>query len=117
MDCGFRWQASTSASAPASTSLKVYVNDNVNANKNMLTPDEPPVVFGGYLIPLVGHEDCSGESIQYEKKKSRSRLANNTLIATKSPSMTDPFKWKYQLIAFNVLPSQVSAGVKPYLLC
>lgn len=65
-------------------------------------PEPPPVVvdvppdFRGYLIPLEGQLPASGAD-----------------MATKLPSIIDPFKLKYHSIAFNVLPSQFRAGVNP----
>lgn len=56
---------------------------------------EPPLL-GGYKIPLDGH-----------------LLDVMASTGTNVPSITDPRKWKNQLIAFNVLPEQVRLGEKP----
>jgi len=47
-------------------------------------------------MPLDGQVEDSGE-----------------LIGTNSPSMTDPFKLKYQLIVLRVSDEQPNAGVYP----
>jgi len=53
-------------------------------------------VLGGYLIPLDGQEPPEG-----------------ALIGTKTPSMAEPFKLKYQEIAPSEPDVQSSAGVTP----
>ena len=62
--------------------------------------DGPLVVvvpaLGGYLIPLEGHEPALG-----------------ALMGTNEPSMTEPFKLKYQLIALSDPDVQSRAGMYP----
>jgi len=53
-------------------------------------------VFGGYLIPVDGHDPAFGE-----------------LMGTNVPSMREPLMLKYQLIALMEPLEQSSAGVKP----
>lgn len=53
-------------------------------------------VLTGYLMPLEGQEPAAGAD-----------------IGTKVPSIMDPLRLKYQLMAFKVLPLQLNAGVNP----
>jgi hypothetical protein len=59
-----------------------------------------PPLFRGYLIPEEGQVPASGAS-----------------IGTNVPSMMEPFKLKYQLIAFSVPEVQLRAGMKPDWAC
>jgi len=52
--------------------------------------------FGGYAIPEEGQLPACGAS-----------------IGTNTPSITEPFRWKYHWIAFKVLPVHSRAGVNP----
>ena len=54
----------------------------------------PDPDFGRYLIPLDGQDPLFG-----------------ALIGTKLPSMTEPCRWKYQLIEFKAPLEQPSSGV------
>jgi hypothetical protein len=59
----------------------------------------PEPDLGGYLIPDEGHDPFSIAS-----------------TGTNCPSIIEPFKLKYQDIAFSVLPLQSKAGVTPAAL-
>jgi hypothetical protein len=62
-------------------------------------------------MPLDGQVEDSGESASGSDLRSEMDGIVHLLIGTNSPSMTDPFKLKYQLIVLRVSDEQPNAGV------
>lgn len=73
----------------------VEVADEVVEVADEVVVVDPPD-FGGYLIPEEGQLPAKGAS-----------------IATNVPSMTEPFRLKYQLMPLRAPDVQSSAGVNP----